>query len=326
MSKEERQRRGRPGCATTARCAKQREGIIMDFRELAYLNAIAKFQNITKASEALYISQPSLSKFLSGLEDELGLKLFHRAGRKYLPTYAGERYLSYARTILEAKASLDAELADIIKRDIGVLNIGLPNMRCTFMLPKTLPAFNDRYPNVKVNIFEGTSTIIDQRLINGDIDLAFYSKPHKPNTNLKYETLAVEELLVCTCKGHHIMKSSLNGHIELSSLRDERLILLSPEQRTGQISRYWLSQSGISLNNSITTNNMPAVISLTEQGWGVSFIFESHLRWHSPKPQIDTYSFGNPKVTSDFVAAFRQNSYLPVYARDFIDITRSLYV
>lgn len=88
----------------------------MDFRELSYITAIAKYQNITKAAEALYISQPSLSKFLSNTESELGLKLFVRADKKYIPTYTGKRYLEYAHQILE------------IKRDVGVLNIGLPNM------------------------------------------------------------------------------------------------------------------------------------------------------------------------------------------------------
>ncbi|MBQ3402028.1 MAG: LysR family transcriptional regulator [Synergistaceae bacterium] len=297
----------------------------MDFREISYIAAIAKHQNITKAAEALYISQPALSKFLMSLEDELGLKLFDRVERKYIPTYTGKRYLEYARTILETKASLDAELSDIIKRDIGILNIGLPNMRCTFMLPKILPDFNRKYPNVKVNIFEGTSAMIDVKLLEGDIDLAFYSKPHEVSPHIEYETLAHEELLVCTCRNHPVKSSAMNGHIELSSLKDERLILLSPEQRTGQISRHYLKQAGIELTNSITTNNMPAVISLTEQGWGVSFIFESHLRWHSPKPEIDTYSFGSPRVTSDFVAAMRKGSYVSAYAREFVEDARKLY-
>ncbi len=297
----------------------------MDFRELSYITAIAKHQNLTRAAESLYISQPNLSKFLSGLESDLGLKLFDRADKKYILTYAGKRYVEYARKILDMKSSLDAELSDIIKRDIGVLNIGLPNMRCAFMLPKTLPVFSRKYPNVKVNIFEGTSSMIDEKLIDGDIDLAFYSKPHELNPHLVYETLAPEELLICTCRNHRVKDSSADGKLDLAAIRDERLILLSPEQRTGQISRHYLKEAGIDLTNSITTNNMPAVISLTEQGWGVSFIFESHLRWHSPKPEIDTYSFGENGVYSDFVAAMRKGSYIPAYARYFIDEAGKLY-
>ncbi|MBQ7732392.1 MAG: LysR family transcriptional regulator [Synergistaceae bacterium] len=300
----------------------------MDFRELTYFVCIAKHQNMTRAAEELHVSQPSLSQVISSLEKDTGLKLFDRIERKYKPTFAGERYLSYARQILETKANLDSELDDIIKREVGVLNIGLPNVRCTFMLPKTLPEFNAKYPNVKVNIFEGTSAVIDKRLMNGDIDLAFYSKPHELNANLEYETLAAEELLICTCKNKF---SAQNKRLDLHAIKNERLILLSPEQRTGQISRYYLQINNISLENSITINNMPAVISLTEQGWGVSFIFESHLRWHSlngQRPDLDTFSFGQPEspmVMSDFVAAYRKNYYMPKYARDFIEAARELY-
>ena len=54
----------------------------MDFRDLTYVLAIAKYQNITRAADSLFVGQPTLSKFLSGLEEELGLRLFNRLGRK----------------------------------------------------------------------------------------------------------------------------------------------------------------------------------------------------------------------------------------------------
>lgn len=303
----------------------------MDFREINYVMAIAKYQNITKAAEALYISQPSLSKFLMTLENNLGLKLFRRVGHKYMLTYPGERYVDYAKKILDTKNDLDSELADIIKSDTGILNIAMPNMRCTYMLPKTLPVFAQSYPNVKVNIFEGTSAMIDKKLIDGEIELAFYSKPHEINSVIEYEKLAAEELLICARKNHPIGKFAVNNpasrykKLEIGILKNERLILLSPEQRTGQISRYYLKQSGVKFDNVITTSNMPAIIDLTENGYGISFIFDSHLRYRTPEPVIDAFSFGEPRVTSDFVAAYRKGSYLPAYAREFITTARNLY-
>lgn len=93
----------------------------MDFRELSYITAIAKYQNITKAAESLYISQPTLSKFLKALEEDIGLKLFRRLGNRYVLTHAGECYLQKAEQILQLKNELDLELADIMKRDVGVL-------------------------------------------------------------------------------------------------------------------------------------------------------------------------------------------------------------
>lgn len=106
----------------------------MDFRDLQYVLAIAKHLNITKAADTLYVTQPTLSKFLKGLEDDLGLRLFQKLGHTYMLTYAGERYVAKAEQILQLKKDLDLELADILKRNVGVLKVALPTMRCTYIL------------------------------------------------------------------------------------------------------------------------------------------------------------------------------------------------
>ena len=93
----------------------------MDFRDLTYLLAIARQQNITRAAESLYLSQPTLSKFLKGLEGELGLPLFERLGNKYIPTYAGEQYIKKAKESLALKKELDQQMGDIIKNNEGYL-------------------------------------------------------------------------------------------------------------------------------------------------------------------------------------------------------------
>ena len=62
----------------------------MDTRSLRYVLAIARHQNLTKAAEELHVGQPTLSKFLQSLENELGLKLFQKVGHRFLLTYAGE--------------------------------------------------------------------------------------------------------------------------------------------------------------------------------------------------------------------------------------------
>ena len=86
---------------------------MIDFKELTYVVAIAKYQNITKAAESLYITQPTLSKFLQTLEKNLGQKLFRKLGNRFLLTYAGERYVSKAIEILNLKKELDQEMGDV---------------------------------------------------------------------------------------------------------------------------------------------------------------------------------------------------------------------
>ena len=302
----------------------------MDFRELTYVEAIARHQNITKAAEALYVSQPTLSKFLILLEAELGLKLFRRLGHKYMLTYAGERYLDYAGQILRLKADLDVELADILKRDVGVLNVALARMRATYLLPGTLPEFRQLHPNVKVNLYEGNSDENDRRLLDGQVDVAFYSRPAAENPMLTYEALDREELLICTCKDHPLKRfaqENPQGYpiMDPALLEKEPVILMQPEQRTRQLVDLLAQERKLRFENVIYTSNIPGIMGLVSRGYGVSFIFEPHLRHRAERFAIDCYSLSGGRVLTDFVAAYRRGSYVSGYARDYIELVRELH-
>jgi len=233
-----------------------------------------------------------------------------------------------AAQILSLKSDLDAEMADILKRDVGVLNVAFANMRCSYMLPATLPAFRARHPNVKVNVFEGTSDQNDRRLLEGQVDVAFYTHPGEENPLIEYHPLASEELLICTCRDHPLAEKALpNGHspyprLELKMLKDELVILMRPEQRTRQIVDSILHENRIHFDNILYTSNIQAIMGLVSSGYGVSFVFDSHLKHRIDDNPIDCYSFGNPCTRYDFVAATRKRSYLPRYVEDFIEIVR----
>lgn len=303
----------------------------MDFRDLSYVLALAKHQNMTKAADSLFITQPTLSKFLISLESNLGQRLFRKVGHKYVLTYAGERYVEKATQILNIKNDLDTELADIMKNDIGVLNVAFPHMRCTYMLPKTLPDFQKMHPNVKVHVLEGTSAENDKRILEGQVEIAFFSKPNDINPLIEYETLSEEEMLICTCKNHPLKHfaqpnpASRYPKLDPALLKNELILQLMPTQRTRQITDDYFHENNLSYANVMYTSNLPAIMELVAVGYGVSFIFETHLRHRVATEPIDCYSFGSPKTSSDFVVAYRKGSYLPSYARDFIEIARRLF-
>ena len=302
----------------------------MDFRDLNYINAIAKYQNITKAAESLYVTQSTLSKFLIATEKDLGQKLFRKLGNKYVPTYAGERYLETAKKILLLKSNLDTELADILKQDIGVLNVAFARMRCIYMLPDTLPVFHEMHPNIKVNVFEGSSDENDKRLLEGKTEIAFYTMPENPNPQIEYETICEEELLICLCKDHPLKKyatpnpNSRYPKLDPALLKDELVLRLMPDQRTRQFLDRYLGSIGLSYENVMTTSSIPAIMELVSVGYGVSFLYETHLSHYNFKQDVECYSFGDTRTVSDFVVAHRRGSYLPAYARDYIDIVKSI--
>ena len=110
-----------------------------------------------------------------------------------------------------------------------------------------------------------------------------------------------------------------------SLLEKEQVILLQPEQRTRQLTDALFQERKVHFENALYTSNLPAVMGLVSRGYGISFIFEPHLRHRAERFEIDCYSIGQGRVLSDFVAAYRKGSYLSSYARDYIRLVRELH-
>ncbi|MBE5977765.1 MAG: LysR family transcriptional regulator [Paenibacillaceae bacterium] len=299
----------------------------MDFKDLSYVLAVARFQNITKAANSLYISQPTLTKFLQSLESSLGQKLFKKIGNRFILTYAGERYVKKAGEILQLKKELDNELSDIIKSNIGVLNIAFPVMRGTYMLPCTLPIFKSLYPNVIINIKESASTTLESMILSGETDLAFFNKPVK-SPEVDYEVISHEEMLLVMSKRHPLADQGITrddcNHqwFDLSLLKDEILILQETDQRSRQTIERVFQQVGFQPDKMLITSNIRAGAELASRNYGVTFVTDTHLKHMNFLDKLICFSFGAPNTMVDFVAAYRKGSYLNYHANEYIKIVK----
>jgi len=300
----------------------------MDFRELTYLQAIAKYQNITKAANAVFVSQPTLTKFLQKTEKELGLKLFKRLGNRYCLTYAGGLYLEKSTAILSLKKQLDAEMNDIIKKDRGILNLALGVMRCSYFLPATLPVFQARYPHVKVNILETISDKMEASLLSGETDLAFFNLP-VVSPDLDYKIINTEELLLVTAADHPLTakavqkKGYTHPWLDVRYLEKERFILQTAGQRTEQNVETLLKTCDFIPTVVLRTGSMPAIAELTAANYGICFMTDTTFQHiHTQKP-LACFSIGQPRLLCDFVAAWRHGVYLPAYAKAYIEIAKA---
>lgn len=302
---------------------------LMDFKDLSYILAIEKYGNISKAADAMYISQPSLSRFLQNVESLVGQPLFNRIGNKYVPTYVGERYIVRAREILNIKKELDQEVGDILQNNAGVLKVGFPAMRGTYMLPCTLPIFHSLYPRVKLVIQEASSSKLNELILNGDIDLAFYNQPDD-NPNIETEIISHEEMVLVMspdnplCEFAYPMEGCRYPHLDLRHLveKDQGVIMQNPNQRTRTIVDRLFKQHHITPNIILETSNIRAEAELASRNYGVCFITETHLKHMKLEKPLRYFSVGDPSTPINFVAAYRKNSYLPYHATEYIKIVR----
>ena len=166
----------------------------MTLNQILYFRKVARLENYHQAAEELYISQPTLTKHLQKLEREMGTKLFSRSGNSYTPTFAGRKYMQYARKILQIRQDWEKELKDLTENNEGELNVAFPLMRSTCMVPQIMTSFFQKYPKVKVNILEEAYSIQEKLLLNDQLDFGIFNEVHK-HPKLEYELLKKEEMI-----------------------------------------------------------------------------------------------------------------------------------
>lgn len=299
----------------------------MNFQELNYILCIEKHQNLTKAAQELYISQPTLSKHLQKLERELGGKLFSRSGNSYTPTYMGRRYMEYARKVLAVNQDWEKELMDLNSNKEGELNIAFPLMRSSSMVPRIIAAFHKKYPGIRVNLMEEAYAIQEKLLLDDELDFGIFNEA-RPHPKLDYEILLREEVLLVMNKNHPMAlagkkKEGMNHlWMDLKLLGEEKFILHFPEQTTGQIALELFEQYGIQPPVPIRTRNTVTCVKLAGQGIGMCFVPETYIKNMELKEPPICFSVGENGVFSTLTIAYRKGAYLPVYARDFIKIAR----
>lgn len=292
----------------------------MDFKDLEYFLSIARCGNITHAARQLYVSQPTLSKFLQKLEDELGLVLFQRTGRRLELTYAGQRYLAHAEKLLNQKRELDAEMTDILRANVGVLRVGMPPFRCSFALPRVLPEFRRKYPQVQFRILEAPSAVLDQKLLEGEIDLAFYMCFSRSDA-LSYRTLNRDRMYALFAKGHPLEeKAAAEGSFAWEWLEGQTLLLQNRTQRQGQYILQELQARGLKAAEIMESSNIRAAAALAANGYGIAFMSGELLQNLQLDTDFNAVPLRDCKLPLEAVAAWRAGNYLPHYTQAFIEM------
>ncbi|WP_214766398.1 MULTISPECIES: LysR family transcriptional regulator [unclassified Exiguobacterium] len=143
----------------------------MDFRQLEYFTEVARFKSFTRAADYLHVTQPTLSKMVRSLEEELDIALFDRSKRQIVLTDAGETLLLEGEKILRQLSDLPSHLYDVMHLTKGTIRIGLPPLIGSLFFPRLLHQFSEQYPMVTIDIVEAGGHALEKAIVAGDVDL-----------------------------------------------------------------------------------------------------------------------------------------------------------
>src|SRR5215470_7026620 len=164
----------------------------MDLRQLRYFVAVAERGGFGAAASALNVAQSALSRHIKLLEHELGGALLERGARGVSPTEAGKVLLARGRWLLGALDDIRAEVLIENREPSGTVRLGAPSSLADIFYAPLARLFADRFPKIRLELSDGLTEEMSDRLLKGELDLAIVTAPQK-NDHLGYETLVVEQ-------------------------------------------------------------------------------------------------------------------------------------
>ncbi|WP_188538890.1 LysR family transcriptional regulator [Paenibacillus segetis] len=291
----------------------------MELRQLQYTLQIAEEKNFSRAAEKLHIAQPSLSQQLSKLEQELGVKLFHRNTSSVELTHAGASFISHARKIMDAVEQLHQEMDDISQLRAGRVIIGSMPITGSHLLPYVLPAFKEAYPEIRVTLLEDTSLNLEKLTAGGGTDLSLLSLPLQEPT-LTYETICEEKIDLAVPPNHPLAKLKAQpGGIKLEQLRDESFIVLKKGQGFRKIALDLCRDAGFEPQIVFESNNIETVQSLVAAGMGITLVPRFIARAERSELIPVYLPLASPVPSRTLVIAYRKGRYLSKAAEAFIE-------
>ncbi len=298
----------------------------MDLKELNYIVTIADEGSISHAAEKLYMAQSSLSQFLHLYEAELGTPLFMRTSRGVRPTASGAVFIAHARQILLHYRRAQSEVWDIEELKGGQIELGISTFRGTYILPRVLKKFHERYPDVHVEITEKDSIYLEEMISEGLLDMALIALP-----SLKFKNptdfLTRDEILIVAEKGHPVMnhvrrEPGGRSWVSLEDAAAYEFILGAPETILGAIARREFSRLGIEPFARNTNITAPFAAAMAREGVALAFTYHSCLVHDD---HVEYLSVGKDGVFLELNLAYPGGEYRSKATRALARVFHELY-
>ncbi|HAF45570.1 MAG TPA: HTH-type transcriptional regulator CysB [Gallionellaceae bacterium] len=290
----------------------------MDLQQLRYLNEIVRQGlNISGAAAALYTSQPGVSKQIRLLEEELGIEIFVRNGKRIVAiTEPGKAVLAIVQRILQDAGNLKQVGQEFHSQDSGHRTIATTHTQARYALPQVVKEFTKAYPGVKLGLHQGSPTQIAEMVLSGEVDIGIAT-----------ESLALyDELVTLPCyEWHHCVVVPpkhpllLEKKLTLKKLAQYPIITYDFAFTGRNKINQAFHEAGIEPNIALTAIDADVIKTYVELGLGVGIVAQMafipdrdrHLR------MIDAGHLIQPSTTR---IAIRKNQYLRGFGYHFIEL------
>lgn len=239
----------------------------MLFRQMECFLAVARLGNVSRAAEEMYLTQPTLTARIKGLEEEVGDQLFVRTSRGMRLTDAGKEFLPHAERVISSFEDGKRLVAELKEASGGQLVLGASPGVGTYALPGLLERFTVAYPKVSVSVRTGHSEAILEMTLREEVQLGLTRSMRHPE--IESLTLYEDELVLVVDPDHRFTQ---RGSAEIAEIGDEQLILFDHDSSYYEQTHSMFREASIRGLKTMEVDNIEAAKRMVEHRLGVAFL------------------------------------------------------
>lgn len=284
----------------------------MEFRVLKYFLTVVREESITRAADVLHITQPTLSRQLAQMEEEMGVKLFDRGTRKIVLTNEGLLLKRRAEEILELVDKTEKEIVEQGETVEGTVSVGCGDLTAVQLLPELFDSFHKRYPAVTFEVYTATADHIKDRMDRGLTDVGLLLEPVDME---KYDHIRLNKREKWVVAMHPDAPLAKLERIAPGDLAGQPLIL--PRRLNVQSAlASWFGDDFGKLNVLMTSNLPSNSCVMSNRGFAYSIIIKGSISFWDPEKII--YRPLYPEIMATSVLAWKRKQPFSIAAEKFI--------
>lgn len=243
----------------------------MDFKQIDAFVNVARYKSFSKAAEAIYLSQPTVSAHIATLEEELGTLLFDRHGKDIRLTTAGELFLEYATNMINLRNNAILNISELDTKITGNLVIATSTVPLRTLLPSLIAKFHRLYGGSTFDLREASTQHVVQQLLAGEADIGFVGEV-LPDEKLAYTKVKQDELILISGD------PELPEQLSLAQLQMLPLIIRENGSATRHLVDTFVKTHELAVSDfkaSAVVSTLEGVLQLVKAGFGISIVPEA---------------------------------------------------
>ena len=288
---------------------------MLNFNQLRVFYQAAKRLNFTVAANELFITQPAVTYQVKSFEEYCDLKLFKKKGRRVYLTDEGRSLLEYAERVFQYEKEIENAIDEMRKLKRGVLRLGTTKAYARYFMPLMITTFHKKFPDIKIQLNEGSSADMIYSLVDFKIDVAVIAKA-VDHSDVNFFPFSREEMALIVAPDYHLCEKK---EISFQELSKEPFIMKETGSGTRKLVEDLFAKENCAPNILMETSNTEFIKQLVNRGEGVSFLVREAVAAELNNNYLAEVPLKGPKILLDVSIAYLKAQVLSPPARAFVD-------